>query len=148
MQLFDLKLTYIIESDIYKLGDLTIEFSKIYLSSEINKPKFFFCINNSYGHIYTYTNDFAKDVISNLFDEVDEKKIEEACNLNLEFLEKYNLIQISDNERKKIEECDKKNELLEKKNVIKNILLKEEFIDNISSERFPKIKLIQYLLYI
>ena len=42
MQLFDLKLTYIIESDIYKLGDLTIEFSKIYLSSEINKPKFFF----------------------------------------------------------------------------------------------------------
>ena len=148
MQLFDLKLTYIIESDIYKLGDLTIEFSKIYLSSEINKPKFFFCINNSYGHIYTYTNDFAKDVISNLFDEVDEKKIEEACNLNLEFLEKYNLIQISDNKRKKIEECDKKNELLEKKNVIKNILIKEEFIDNISSERFPKIKLIQYLLYI
>ena len=65
MQLFDLKLTYIIESDIYKLGDLTIEFSKIYLSSEINKPKFFFCINNSYGHIYTYTNDFAKDVINN-----------------------------------------------------------------------------------
>ena len=63
-------------------------------------------------------------------------------------MEKYNLIQISDNERKKIEECDKKNELLEKKNVIKNILIKEEFIDNISSERFPKIKLIQYLLYI
>ena len=44
MQLFDLKLTYIIESDIYKLGDLTIEFSKIYLSSEINKPKFFFVL--------------------------------------------------------------------------------------------------------
>ena len=50
------------------------------------------------------------------------KKIEEACNLNFEILEKYNLIQISDNERKKIEECDKKNDLSEKKNVIKMCL--------------------------
>ena len=148
MQLFDLKQTYIIESEIYKLGDLTIEFSKFYLSSEKNKLKFFFCINNTYGHNYTYTNDFAKDVVSNLFDEVEEKKIEEACDLNFEFLEKYDLIHITDIEKKKMEECELKKDLLEKKNIIKNILSKEEFIDNISSERFPKIKLIQYLLYI
>ena len=34
MQLFDLKQTYTIESDIYKIGDLTIEFSKMYLDKE------------------------------------------------------------------------------------------------------------------
>lgn len=148
MQLYDLKQTYIIESDIYIMGDLTIEFSKIYLSQEKSRFKFFFCINNSYGHIYSYTNDFIKDVVSNLFNEVDEKKIEEACNLNLEFLEKYDLIKITDDERKKLEECENRKDPIEKKNVIKNILNKEDFIDNISSEKFPKIKLIQYLNYI
>ena len=30
-QLFNLKQTYVVESDIYKMGDFTIEFSKIYL---------------------------------------------------------------------------------------------------------------------
>jgi hypothetical protein len=149
MQLFDERQTYIIESDIYKMGDLTIEFSKRYLSQEKSRFKFFFCINNSYGHIYSYTNDFIKDVMSNLFNEVEEKKIEEACNLNMEFLEKYDLIKISDDERKKLEEYENKKDFAEKKNIIiKNILNKEVFIDNISSERFPKIKLIQYLLYI
>ena len=37
MQLFDLKQTYIIESDVYKMGDLSFEFGKMYLDKEINK---------------------------------------------------------------------------------------------------------------
>ena len=124
MQLFDLKQTYIIESDIYKLGDLTIEFSKMYLDKEKNKFKFIFCVNNMYGHTFLNTHTFTEDVMSNFFDEVDEKKIVEACDVNKELLEKYNLYT----------------------NTGKG--LEEEYYDNLTSERFPKIKLIQYLLYL
>ena len=122
MQLFDLKQTYTIESDIYKIGDLTIEFSKMYLDKE--KYKFIFCINNMYGHSFVHTYDFIKDVMTNLFDEIEGKKIDEICNVNINLLFKYNLIK--DKERPN----------------------EEEYIDNICSEKFPKIKLIQYLLYL
>ena len=125
MQLFDLKQTFIIESEIYKMGDLSIEFSKMYLDKEKNKYKFIFCINNVYGHTFQNTFDFILDVMTNLFDEVDEKKLTEACGVNMELLEKYNLV------RK-----EKDNEII------------EEYVDNINSERFPQIKLIQYLLYL
>ena len=125
MQLFDLKQTYIIESDVYKMGDLSFEFGKMYLDKEINKYKFIFCINNVYGHTFQNTFDFILDVMTNLFDEVEEKKLTEACGVNPELLEKYNLVK-----------KEKDNEI------------SEEYIDNINSDRFPQIKLIQYLLYL
>ena len=114
----------IIESDIYKLGDLTIEFSKMYLDKEKNKFKFIFCVNNMYGHTFLNTHTFTEDVMSNFFDEVDEKKIVEACDVNKELLEKYNLYTNTGKGQE------------------------EEYYDNLTSERFPKIKLIQYLLYL
>ena len=118
MQLFDLKQTYIIESDVYKMGDLSFEFGKMYLDKEINKYKFIFCINNVYGHTFQNTFDFILDVMTNLFDEVEEKKLTEACGVNPELLEKYNLVK-----------KEKDNEI------------SEEYIDNINSDRFPQIKL-------
>ena len=133
MQMFDLKQTYIIESDIYKIGDLTIEFSKMYLDKEKNKYKFIFCINNFYGHTFQATYDFTIDVMTNLFDEVDENKLAKACGVNIELLEKYNLVnKIPSNERNK----EQKEEIL------------EEYFDNVNSDKFPQIKLIQYLHYI
>ena len=130
MQIFDLKQTHIIESEIYKIGDLTIEFSKMSLEKEKNKYTFIFCINNMYGHTFETTYNYSIDVVSNLFDEVDEKKIKESCILNHNILRKYNIFE------KKLEE--------EKIKIIKE----EDYIDNTVSDRFPKIKLIQYLLYL
>ena len=124
MQLFDLKQTYIIESDVYKMGDLSFEFGKMYLDKEINKYKFIFCINNVYGHTFQNTFDFILDVMTNLFDEVEEKKLTEACGVNPELLEKYNLVK-----------KEKDNEI------------SEEYIDNINSDRFPQIKLTKYQIF-
>ena len=137
MQLFDLKQTYVIESDIYKMGDLYIEFSKMYLDKEKNKYKFIFCINNMYGHTFQNTFDFILDVMTNLFDEVDETKLIKACGVNFELLEKYNLAK-----KQMVVEKDKD----KKEN--KTVEIIEDFLDNINSDRFPQIKLIQYLLYL
>ena len=133
IQLFDLKQTYIIESEIYKMGDLTIEFSKMYLEKEKNKYKFIFCVNNVYGNTFDNTFNYIIDVMTNLFEEVDEKKLIDSCFLNEAILEKYNIIKT-----KKVKEG-------EKEKIIKE---EEDYTDNIVSEKFPKIKLIQYLLNI
>lgn len=123
IQSFNLRQTYIVESDVYKIGDFTIEFSKMYMEAEKNKVKFLFCINNTYGHNYEETYDFVKEVIENLFEKVDENKIKESCGVNEELLIKYGLI----NKEKKQE---------------------EEHLNNIISENFPQIKLIQYIHYL
>ena len=123
IQLFDLRQTYIVESDVYKMGDFTIEFSKMYMEGEKNKIKFLFCINNAYGHNFEETFDFVKEIIENLFEKVDENKIIESCGVNEELLIKYGLIS---KEQKK----------------------EEEHWNNIISEKFPQIKLIQYIHYL
>ena len=122
-QLFDLKQTYIVESDIYKMGDFTIEFSKIYLESKKLKNKFVFCINNSYGHSFEETFDFVNEVVENLFNESDKNKIIDSCRVNEELLIKYGLIN-------------------------KELKQEEEHMNNIISEKFPQIKLIQYITYV
>ena len=137
MQLVDFKQTYIIESDIYKIGDLTIEFSKMYLKKETNKYKFIFCINNLYGHTFQATYDFTIDVMTNLFDDVDENKLAAACGVNSELLEKYNLTQ-----KKIIIERNKEQKEIKKEEIV------EDNFDNINSEKSPQIKLIQYLHYL
>ena len=123
INLFELRQTYIVESDIYKMGDFTIEFCKMYKESDNNKINFFFCINNSYGHSFEDTFDFVKEVIENLFENVEEKNIIESCGVNEELLIKYGLI---DEEKKE----------------------KEDPLNNIISEKYPQIKLIQYISYI
>ena len=121
IQLFFLKQKYIVESDIYKIGDLTIEFCKMYMESEKNKIKFFLCVNNPYGHNFTNTFDFVMNVMQDLFDNIDEKTIIDSCEVNNELLMKYSLI---------------------------NKDVKEENLNNIISEKFPQIKLIQYIQYL
>ena len=105
------------------MGDFTIEFSKMYMESEKNKIKYLFCINNSYGHNYEETYDFVKEIIENLFEKIDEKKIDEACEVNEELLKKYGLIN-------------------------KELNQEGEHLNNIISEKFPQIKLIQYIQYL
>ena len=95
----------------------------MYLEAEKNKIKFYFCINNSYGHSFQDTFDFVKELIENLFENVDEQKIKESCGVNEELLIKYNLI----NKENKQE---------------------EDHMNNIISEKFPQIKLIQYIEYL
>ena len=121
--LFDLKHTYVIESDIYKIGDITIEFSKMYNNSEKNKINYIFCVNNTYAHNFEDSFDFVKEVTENLFEGIDEQSIINACGVNEELLLKYKLI---DPKTKK----------------------GEDHLNNIISDKFPQIKLIQYLNYI
>ena len=104
------------------MGDLTIEFCKIFKETEKNKIKFFFCINNPYGHNYANTIDFTKSVIQDLFDNIDEKTIIDSCGVNEELLKKYSLNNKDSKE--------------------------EDNLNNIISEKFPQIKLIQYIEYL
>jgi hypothetical protein len=122
IQLFFLKQKYIVESEIYKIGDLTIEFSKMYMETEKNKIKFFLCVNNPYGHNFTNTVDFIMNVMQDLFDNIDEKTIINSCEVNEQLLKKYSLIN--------------------------NYLKEEDNLNNIISEKFPQIKLIQYIEYL
>ena len=105
------------------MGDFTIEFSKIYLESKKLKNKFVFCINNSYGHSFEETFDFVNEVVENLFNESDTNKIIDSCRVNEELLKKYGLIN-------------------------KELKQEEEHMNNIISEKFPQIKLIQYITYV
>ena len=123
IQLFDLKQTHIVESEIYRIGDFTIEFSKMYMETDKNKIKFIFCLNNSYGHSFEDTFDFVKEVMGNLFENVDETKIVDSCRVNDDLLKKYFLI----NKEPKQE---------------------EDHLNNIISEKFPQIKLIQYIEFL
>ncbi len=123
MNLYGLKQTFIIESDIYRIGDITIEFSKMFLESEKNKIFFIFCVNNSYGHSFEDSVDYVKEVMENLFDGIDEKKIVESCGVNEELLIQYNLIN-------------------------KELKQEEDHMNNIFSDIFPQIKLIQYISYL
>ena len=120
IQILDLRQIYIVESDIYKLGDFTIEFSKMYLETEKNKIEFYFCINNSYGHSFEDSYDFVKEIIENLFENVNEQEIKKSCGVNEELLIKYNLINLEQKQE-------------------------EDHMNNIMSEKFPQIKLIQYI---
>jgi hypothetical protein len=122
IQLFFLKQKYIVESEIYKIGDLTVEFSKMYMETEKNKIKFFLCVNNPYGHNFTNTVDFIMNVMQDLFDNIDEKTIINSCEVNEQLLKKYSLIN--------------------------NYLKEEDNLNNIISEKFPQIKLIQYIEYL
>jgi hypothetical protein len=123
LQLFDLKQTFIVESDVYKIGDCTIEFSKLYMEADKYK-NFLFCLNNPYGHTYETTFNFSKEVLLNLFEEVTEQQIIDSCgNVIQELLHKYCLI----NKEKK--DC-------------------EDELNNTMSENFPQIKLIQYIHYL
>ena len=94
----------------------------MYLDIEKNRYKFLFCINNLYGHSFEHTFEYIKDVMGNLFNEKKKKKIIESCGINEEILKKYGLI--------------------------KNSINEELITDNITSDRFPQIKLIQYLIYL
>ena len=122
IQLFFLKQKYIVESEIYKIGDLTVEFSKMYMETEKNKIKFFLCVNNPYGHKFVDTFDFIMNVMQDLFDNIDEKTIINSCEVNEQLLKKYSLIN--------------------------NYLKEEDNLNNIISEKFPQIKLIQYIEYL
>ena len=123
IQLFFLKQKHIVESDIYKLGDLTIEFSKMYMETEKNKIQFFLCVNNPYGHTFTNTVDFTMSVMQDLFDNIDEKTIIDSCVVNEQLLTRYNLLN-------------------------KDLKKEEDNLNNIISEKFPQIKLIQYIEYL
>ena len=93
------------------------------METEKNKIHFIFCLNNSYGHNFEDSFDFVKEVMGNLFDYVDEKKIIDSCEVNEELLAKYSLIN-------------------------KELKQEEDHFNNIISEKFPQIKLIQYIQYI
>jgi hypothetical protein len=121
--LFELKQTYIIESDIYRIGDITIEFCRMYMEAEKSKIKYIFCINNSYGHSFDDSSDYVKEIMTNLFDNVDEKQIIDSCCVNEELLIQYDLI---NKESKK----------------------EEEHLNNIISDKCPQIKLLQYICYL
>ena len=122
-QLFDLRQTHIVESEIYRIGDFTIEFSKMHMETDKNKNKFLFCLNNAYGHSFEDSFDFVKEVMGNLFENIDELKIIDSCCVNEELLIKYCLIN-------------------------KDLKKEEEHLNNIISEKFPQIKLIQYIEYL
>ena len=125
INLYVLKQTYIVESEIFRIGDITIEFSRMYMEAEKNKNKitYIFCINNSYGHSFEDSFDYVKEVMINLFEEIDEKKIIDSCCVNEELLLQYDLI---NKEPKK----------------------EEEHLNNIISDKFPQIKLLQYICYL
>ena len=121
-QLFENKKSFIVESDIYKIGDCTFEFSKFYMESEPNRKFFIFCINNPYGSKFNECFCYIKGIMSYLFSEVKEEDFIKACEVNEEFLKKNSLI--NDN-------LDEENDL-----------------NNIMSKKFPEIKLLQYINFI
>ena len=121
-QLYENKKSFIVESDIYKIGDCSFEFSKFYMETEQNRKYFIFCINNPYGNKFNECFCYIQGVMSYLFNNVKEEDLMKSCEVNEEFLKKNSLIN---------EDLNEENEL-----------------NNIMSKKFPAIKLIQYINFI
>lgn len=128
-QMFDKRQTYVVDSDIYRIGDISIEFCKMYKESDSNKIFFFFCINNPYQSDYEGGLLFIQDVMSFLFTNIEEKNIMQSSVVNEELLKRYSL-KTSKSEEPVGTEKSKSEEI---------------FVGNIISEKFPQIKLLQYI---
>lgn len=89
------------------------------MESESVKVGFYFCFNNPYGSRYEDTFNYSKDVMMNLFPDINENNFTLSCVLNEDILKTYS--------------------------IIINNTSEELSRNNINSEKFPEIKLLQYI---